>query len=267
MKAHLATALGLMLGTLFVFTAQAQIDSCFQHEAASVTGRMNIREGPSVSAEKTGVARPGNTYEVLDSKQGGRYCWIKIRDGWMAATARVQPATPTQEPERQIPPIDYGIYKSEGRKVELTLEWIEKKSSYWFSYVVDVVEKILVKPRVLINREEYALKVSIPDNTVTISSKFIQREPADIIAAALIHEACHIYQNARHGQRNRIQVFSDTTEDERECYGVEARALVAISPRQREYAKKLACLAREYNPFFSTDYIIKFVCGMGLGKW
>lgn len=261
--------LGVMLSALFILTVQAQTDRCYRYNTAYVTGKMNIRENPSVSAKKVGTAEAGESYEVSDSRQGQTYCWLKIKEGWMAVTGRVRSVEPAATPEpddRTFPKIVRGIYHGEARSVTHALEYLERKSDYWYNYVVDVIKEIHVEQYVEIDGKEFALSVSHPDNIVKISYKFLRQEQSDIIAAALVHEACHVYQNERHGPRSRIQVFSDTVKDERECYGVESRALLVISPRQREYSRKLACLSREYNPYFSNDYIIKFVCGIGLGK-
>lgn len=60
---------------------------------------MNIRTSPTVNANKVGTAQAGESFEVLESVQGGAYCWIKISLGWMAKTALVS----ATKPQSRIP--------------------------------------------------------------------------------------------------------------------------------------------------------------------
>ncbi len=55
---------------------------------------MNIRERPKVNSTKVGNALAGESFEVLESRQGETYCWIKISRGWMAKTALVSATKP-----------------------------------------------------------------------------------------------------------------------------------------------------------------------------
>ncbi len=150
-------------------------------------------------------------------------------------------------------------------RIEDALELLEEKATSWHDWreYVNVIEMVRFEYRIEVNGNEADLKVSHPDNIVTISHRFMRESAKEIIAAGLIHEACHIHQNVRHGWRTRAQIIADTAADEKECYGVEARALRWLAPYNTYHLDRLRCLAREYNPFFSLDWIIKFVCGLG----
>jgi len=60
---------------------------------------MNVRVQPSISARKVDPARAGERYDVLESRQGDSYCWLRINRGWMAVTALVS----ATEPQRPAP--------------------------------------------------------------------------------------------------------------------------------------------------------------------
>ena len=57
---------------------------------------MNVRERPSVNAAKVYVAVAGEHLTVLESRQGASYCWLRVRQGWMAKTALVSATKPRQ---------------------------------------------------------------------------------------------------------------------------------------------------------------------------
>ena len=57
---------------------------------------MNIRERPDVSSRRVGGAQSGQSFAVLESRQSGDYCWLRINRGWMAHTAYVSAAAPQQ---------------------------------------------------------------------------------------------------------------------------------------------------------------------------
>lgn len=60
---------------------------------------MNVREQPSVNAQKVASAFAGERFEVLESRQGDRYCWLRINRGWMDVTAYVS----ASEPQVRVP--------------------------------------------------------------------------------------------------------------------------------------------------------------------
>lgn len=70
---------------------------CFPSDTAHLMALMNIREEPSASSEKLGVAQAG-TYDVKASVQGDTHCWINLADGWIARTARVSGTKPSAKP-------------------------------------------------------------------------------------------------------------------------------------------------------------------------
>ena len=67
---------------------------CYAHSEAWVTGSMNVRERPAISAKRVYVAEPGEGFEVRESQQGENYCWLRIQHGWMAQTAYVSETKP-----------------------------------------------------------------------------------------------------------------------------------------------------------------------------
>ncbi len=57
---------------------------------------MNVREEPNINARKAEPALAGESYAVLESRQGDMYCWLRINWGWMAVTALVSATKPQQ---------------------------------------------------------------------------------------------------------------------------------------------------------------------------
>ena len=70
--------------------------SCYRHPQVWVTGEMNVRAQPSINAQKRDPAQPGERFDVLESRQGDRYCWLRINRGWMAVTGLVSATEPQQ---------------------------------------------------------------------------------------------------------------------------------------------------------------------------
>ena len=70
--------------------------SCYRHQQAWITGAMNVREQPGINARKVGSAGTGESFPVLESRQGDTYCWLRISRGWMAQTAFVSATKPQQ---------------------------------------------------------------------------------------------------------------------------------------------------------------------------
>lgn len=84
-------------------------ESCYSGQRAWVTSAMNIREQPSVSANKVGVAQAGASFTVRDSRPGADYCWLKTDSGWIAKTAYVsasQPQPTQPKPAENVAPRD-----------------------------------------------------------------------------------------------------------------------------------------------------------------
>ncbi|MCY4061254.1 MAG: SH3 domain-containing protein [Chloroflexi bacterium] len=65
-------------------------------ETVYVTGGMNIRASASVSSRVVASARAGDSFTVVESRAGARWCWLRINQGWMANTSRVQSTRPVQ---------------------------------------------------------------------------------------------------------------------------------------------------------------------------
>ena len=57
---------------------------------------MNVREQPNINARKVEPARAGESFPVLESRQGDRYCWLRISRGWMVVPALVSASKPQQ---------------------------------------------------------------------------------------------------------------------------------------------------------------------------
>ena len=75
--------------------------SCYRAETAFVTGNMNIRSRASTSSSVVAKARAGDEFAVASSRRGMTWCWLKISEGWLANTSRVQstkPARPAAKP-------------------------------------------------------------------------------------------------------------------------------------------------------------------------
>lgn len=70
--------------------------ACFQGATAYITGGMNIRAAASTSSAVEAKARAGDTFAVLESRSGSRWCWLRISPGWLAKTARVQSTRPVR---------------------------------------------------------------------------------------------------------------------------------------------------------------------------
>ena len=68
--------------------------SCYHNQQVWVTGDMNVREQPSINAKKVGSADAGESFNVLESRQGDSYCWLRVNRGWMARTALVSATKP-----------------------------------------------------------------------------------------------------------------------------------------------------------------------------
>ena len=77
-------------------TQNLHAPSCFPHEKAWVAGPMNVRQYPTTAARRVAEASAGESYAVLESRQGETYCWLRIDKGWMAGTALVSATKPQQ---------------------------------------------------------------------------------------------------------------------------------------------------------------------------
>lgn len=67
-----------------------------EFETAYLTGGMNIRASASTNSRVVARARTGDSFTVLESRAGANWCWLRISQGWMADTSRVQSTKPVQ---------------------------------------------------------------------------------------------------------------------------------------------------------------------------
>ncbi len=91
------TLIAVMLASA-VLPSAATASECAssEFETAYITGGMNIRASASISSRVVASARAGDSFTVLESRAGTRWCWLRISLGWMADTSRVQLTSPAQ---------------------------------------------------------------------------------------------------------------------------------------------------------------------------
>ncbi len=75
---------------------QASGRACYSEARAWVTGEMNIRAHPTTNSSKVGTAQAGESFDVLESRLGDSFCWLRISRGWMAKTYLVSEVQPRQ---------------------------------------------------------------------------------------------------------------------------------------------------------------------------
>lgn len=95
--------LGLALTlALLAAAVNAQTDECYAHDKAYVAGNMNIRQRPSTGSSVVAKASWGDSFDVIRSQQGVKWCWLEIDKGWIAKTSRVRSSAPTQAPSTRV---------------------------------------------------------------------------------------------------------------------------------------------------------------------
>ena len=201
--------------------------SCYAHDTAYVTGTMNIRREANVASTRVGSAGAGEAYTVSRSQHGESWCWLKISRGWMAVTGYV-----TSNLMDVLPPIEGEEWFK--RSVVGAFDYLGSRSTRWFNYTVPRIQRILPDADLDANA-----RVIAPSGRVSINNSFVRTSSNATVAAALVHEACHVKQ-WNEGKRSLLG-----WELERECYGVEATALSHISPGHRD-VKELRCWAENY---------------------
>jgi len=221
----------ILILTTSVISAQDQDDvPCFPHDTVYVTGTMNVREAPTTRRAVLASAEKGDSFPVITSEAGDDWCWIDIDIGWIAHTRYV-----SGDITDILPPIEGGHWWF-AAKIKLALEFLHDISPYWFDYVIDNIRSIEGDP----DLKSFA-RVKVTTGHVKISSShYTRRQSISTIASTLVHEACHMEQFKR-GERAR---FSDIPL-EKECYGVEARALTDIAPRN-PHIKWSTCMSKNY---------------------
>ena len=92
------TMLMIVMLAFAVWPSVATASECAWSEptTAYITGGMNIRASASISSRVVASARAGDSFTVLESRAGARWCWLRISLGWMADTSRVQATSPVQ---------------------------------------------------------------------------------------------------------------------------------------------------------------------------
>ena len=195
MKSIATKALGVLLSAFFIFAIQAETERCFSHDTAHITGNMNIREGPSTSNSKVGLATAGQSFEVLNAEQGDLYCWIQIDTGWIAKTGRVNGSTSDSQPVTAsvsaIPITGTGWAL---RKLENAIGYLKEESQTWYSYVAEVVKRIDIVSGLKLRGKEVAAIAHFPAQTVSIHTRQITTSPRSVLISTLVHEACHLHQ-------------------------------------------------------------------------
>ena len=248
-----------------------------QNYQIRITYNTNLRASYSTNSRIIETAPSGTVLHVTGSH--GR--WLQIsRNGqqvWMAGwvgLSRIE--APVETPSATSltatpPPVEssndpfpitgstHGV-----RKVGKALKLLQDKTPKWYDYATEVIERIDIIVNLKLKGRSVVAIAHYPANVISVDRRFSQKTNVDEIASTLVHEACHLHQGKR--DRGRGSYTSETTH-ERECYALEARVLLALNPRKRDIVEKLRCLGREYNQFFRTDWVIKFVCGIGLWDW
>ena len=239
-----------------------------------ITYNTNLRASYSTSSRIIETAPSGAVLHVIGSH--GR--WLQIsRNGqqvWMAGwvglsrievpvqapsatslTATPPPAESSNDPF-PITGSTLGV-----RKVGTALKLLQDKTPKWYDYATEVIERIDIIVSLKLKGRSVAAIAHYPANVISFDRRFSQKTDVDEIASTIVHEACHLHQGKRDRGRGS---YTSETEHERECYALEARVLLALNRNKRDIVERLRCLGREYNQFFDTDWIIKFVCGIGL---
>ena len=224
--------------------------SCFPYRTAYITGRMNIREDSTTSSKIEYQTSAGESYPILETYAGDSYCWLKTYKGWIALTNIVSNDISVILPE--IKGANWFVHK-----ITRAFKYMHVKSPSWFKYATKKLQVIQINPEL---KEADAL-VLVRTKHVSVRPGHAHVAEDALLASTLIHEACHVEQWDNGERYLRAAGFSDPAE--RECYGVQAKALSQLSPGHAEIIE-LRCLSNKFNSFFSADYIIKFVCGIGL---
>ena len=245
----------------FYFTGRASADAggCFHYAQAKILSRTNTYSRPvdtlGLHTSNSGALPAGTVVEVLASLKLKRLCWIQFDNGWLA-NSRV-----AVEPVDALPALTE--QEAAERNIEAALEHLKESSDHWYGYVAEVVKEINVVPDLTLDDEPAAAVAHFPEQTVSIHPRHTRESSPSVLAATLVHEACHLRQGLS-GYANNAGIFERETRRERQCYTINALALQKLDANEEDLIEKLRCLGREYNQYFSVDHIIQFVCGIGL---
>jgi len=64
--------------------------TCLKGETAYITGPINIRESPTTRSPVVASAHAGDNFTIVQKTVGVEWCWLKVSQGWLANTGRVQ---------------------------------------------------------------------------------------------------------------------------------------------------------------------------------
>ena len=177
---------------------------------------MNVRRAPTTGSERVVQAKDGDVLKVSASTQGPSYCWLKVPDGWMAQTGWVQSTMPAV----QLPKIE-GKADFVGQ-IKAALDYLKRESPHWYLYVVRPTRHIKARPSYENNSVAYG-----EHDRIEIARGHL--ESTLLLASALVHEACHLYQWDG-GQRIVSGDDEGRTKAEIECYSVELEMVRDIKP-------------------------------------
>jgi hypothetical protein len=190
---------------------------------------MNIRERPSASSAKVGSAKAGQSHHVSQTEQGDTYCWLKVKDGWLAWTGRVTPNRPANRRTTTISTTTSVPYSNvQGSAyfksaVNKALSLLKRRAPKWYNYVI--VKSPLIKP----NTRRFPFTVSFTElggvNSRTLWIGSTHDKDSGILAGVLVHETCHVHQwdDGRHAALGRIG-------REVECMNFQVEAMQQTSP-------------------------------------
>ena len=211
----------LMILAIASVTVLAAEESCYSHNAVSVTAAMNVRAQPTTESDKVEVAAAGDSFYVYDSIQGDNYCWLDIEIGWMADTGSV---TTLEPPDIKGAP-DFRLL------IERALSLLENKAADQYLYVLRNIDTIADRapsvgweflgshPKAWPSLDwvgipfGYELNIRQPQRTL-------------LIAQTLVHEACHMVQ----WDEGRFYALS-IVDCETECKKAGLKLVRDINPR------------------------------------
>ena len=218
--------------------------ACYQADTAYIGGPMNIRTYATTNSPVVAHAGFGDAFEVLESRMGEKYCWLRIVQGWMARTTRVlttEPKiTPTPVPEpasAAVPaPAEIGaphhIVNSQGRHIPIygndvfrhaiasAFYYLRDNLPQWWTYV-SIIDDVKYGDGICYGGFACA---GWPYKVVLFEHD-LSGEAASSIALTLIHEACHIYQwQGGKGDNYDWSVDWEDRAHEQECVSKEREA-------------------------------------------
>ena len=170
-------------------------------------------------------------------------------DGYWAYQRNECPVSHVSAPavSSTLPPI-HGSSEFIGG-IAAAFNFLRNNSQEWFNYSISGIKSIHPKSSyqnpTLRERQAKAF-ILIESREMYVEQEFALEEEIAFLASVFVHEACHVYQ-WQSGNYSRWDWILNTTDIERECYGIQATALSKISPGHR-YIRRLRCEEKRY-PF------------------